>query len=195
MTNAWIGHSIEGAFIYSFGGAKESSAAAGDSLDMPDVSRYVFRVSLSIVLAFAFVGAARAGLKEGLEAVASKDYERAYRELLPLAEEGNPLAEAELGRLYGIGKGVPQNDALAAEWLERAAQKGEASAQVNLATMFRAGVGVRRDYGEALSWYRRAADQGSAQGCIGIADMYVRGLGVGVDLGVAIYWLEKAAAL
>ena len=87
----------------------------------------------------------------------------AFREFLPLAEQGNALAQNRLGVMYEYLRGVPQNYAEAVKWYRKAAEQGLASAQSNLGTMYRNGQGVPENDAEAIKWYRRAAKQGFAE--------------------------------
>ena len=49
-----------------------------------------------------------------------------------LADQGNAVAEYNLGVLYNIGKGVTPDRAEAAKWLRKAADQGLAKAQAGL---------------------------------------------------------------
>ena len=61
------------------------------------------------------------------------DYtERSYIDLLPLAEEGDPLAQAALGVMYYHGQGIGQDFKEAVKWLQLAAKQGNVEAQYNL---------------------------------------------------------------
>jgi TPR repeat protein len=57
--------------------------------------------------------------QKGNRAYRRGDYATALRELKPVAEQGNAYAQYYLGRMYRLGKGVPQNDktALKELWL------------------------------------------------------------------------------
>ena len=88
------------------------------------------------------------------------DYARALRLARPLAEAGDPRAEAVLGLAYYRGRGVPQNDSEAAKWFRLAADQGDAASRFTLGVMYGEGRGVPQDYAEAARWYRRAAEQG-----------------------------------
>ncbi len=50
-----------------------------------------------------------AGFDDGLAAAKRGDYAAALREWLPLAEQGNAAAQYNVGLMYGLGKGVPQD--------------------------------------------------------------------------------------
>jgi len=62
----------------------------------------------------------------------------------------------ELGMAYATGKGVPQDDVYALEWLRKAAEGGHARAQREFAERLAAGRGAPADEAQAASWLRRA---------------------------------------
>ena len=74
-------------------------------------------------------------LRDGLLAYGTKDYKKAYKLILPLAEQGNVMAQTTLGVMYLEGYGVPQDYKQAVKWFKLAAEQGEAEAQFNLALM------------------------------------------------------------
>ncbi len=53
------------------------------------------------------------------------DYTTMFRELKPLAERGNIKAQFNLGLMYDIGRGVPQDYTRAYFWLSLAAAQGD----------------------------------------------------------------------
>ncbi len=57
-----------------------------------------------------------AGLEEADAAHQRGDYETALRELRPFANQGNAEAQYNLVVLYGLGEGVPRDDAESAKW-------------------------------------------------------------------------------
>ena len=75
------------------------------------------------------------------------------------AVKGFATAQNNLGEMYRLGHGVPQDYAEAMRWYRRAAEGDLPIAQSNLGTVYLAGLGVRRDYVEAARWYRLAAEQ------------------------------------
>ncbi len=86
----------------------------------------------------------------------------ALREWRPLAEQGNALAQFNLGLMYMEGKGVPQDDAEAVKWYRKAAEQGVTEAQYNLGLMYDDGRGVGLRFGVALlmqahMWFDLAA--------------------------------------
>ncbi len=104
-----------------------------------------------------------ADFQAGLDAYNRGDYAAAYRELLPLAEQGDAGAQFRLGVMYDEGRGVPQSDAQAAEWYRKAAEQGNAVAQRFLGDMYAEGRGVPQSDAQAVEWYRKAAEQGIMQ--------------------------------
>lgn len=88
------------------------------------------------------------------------DYAAEVAIVQPLAEQGYAFAQFNLGVLYDEGKGVPQDDALALKWYQRAADQGLAQAQVNLAIMYENGQGMAPNPQRAYFWYTLADEQG-----------------------------------
>jgi TPR repeat protein len=87
------------------------------------------------------------------------DYSAMVRIIKPLAEEGDVLAQYNLGLLYYQGEGVPQDLAEAARWYRRAADRGDALSQYNLGLMFSLGEGVPQDDVLAHMWLTIAASR------------------------------------
>ena len=65
----------------------------------------------------------------GVSAYEAGDYLTALRELRPLAEQGDAVAQNYLGVMYYNGQGVPQNYAEAVRLYRLAAEQGIADAQ------------------------------------------------------------------
>ena len=98
----------------------------------------------------------------GLKAYENSDYVKAFNEWKPIADEGDPNAQFNIGLLYYDGKGVPQDYQQAADWFRRAADQGYAKAQQNLGEMYYVGRGVKRDYVQSYVWLSLCAASGSA---------------------------------
>ena len=96
-------------------------------------------------------------LAEGAAAYEAGDYGEAALIWRPLAEEGDPKAQFNLGLLHEAGRGVAEDPAQAAAWYERAARQGVTQAQLNLAALHQTGRGVAQDPAEALYWLEVAA--------------------------------------
>jgi TPR repeat protein len=152
----------------------------------------------AVVAGFAFVkwreSVRAADLEQGLAALGVGNYALALRRLGPLAEEGNPEAQEEIGHMYDDGTGVPQDYAEAIRWYRLAAAQGNAQAQNSLGFMYDKGNGVPQDYAEAMRWYRLAAAQGLSMAQNNVAFMYLNGVGVSPDVAEAVRWYGLAAA-
>lgn len=90
------------------------------------------------------------------------DYDKALPDLQFLAHGGEARAQYDLALLYDKGQGVPQSDAEAMRWYERAAEQGEPRAQYNLGLMHLNGQGVQPDVVKAYYWISLSASHGNA---------------------------------
>ena len=162
---------------------------------MSDDRLIALRFPVALVLSIVCLAApAWADFKAGADAYQRGDYATALREWQPLAEQGQALAQYNLGLLYANGQGVSKDDAQAQQWYEKAAAQGHADAQVNLGILYDYGRGVAQDYKKAVYWYRLSAKQGNelAQRQLGL--MFERGDGVPQDYVQAYMWYTLGAA-
>lgn len=74
-----------------------------------------------------------------------------------LAGKGDPRAQHELGFLYSVGQGVPQNFVIAAEWFYKAARQGHAPALDYLGGIHASGRGVIQSNVEAHKFFTLAS--------------------------------------
>ena len=81
-------------------------------------------------------------------------------ELRKLAEQGDAYAQYLLGSRDHIGEGVPEDDAQAMRWYERAANQGYVDAQAAAGAYYWAGRGVPKDLTRAYFWSTLALHQG-----------------------------------
>ena len=86
------------------------------------------------------------------------------KQLRLAAEQGDALAQYNLGVMYAFGEGVPENDAEAVKWYRLAAEQGNAKAQGNLGVMYSYGEDVPQDYVQAHKWFNLAALGGNIEG-------------------------------
>ena len=73
-------------------------------------------------------------------------------------------AQYNLGTMYDLGQGVPQDHAEALKWYRLAAEQGDMNAQFNLGGVYYNGRGVPQDYAEAHMWFNIAAANGYKDG-------------------------------
>lgn len=111
-----------------------------------------------------------------------------------LAEQGDPVAQYNLGASYEGGHGVPQDLAKAAMWYRKAAEQGYAVAQYDLGAMYSRGRGVPQDYAQAAYWWRKAAEQNYADAQFYLGWLYAIGQGVRQNNAEAYFWYMLAAS-
>ncbi|MDA8883916.1 sel1 repeat family protein [Planktomarina temperata] len=131
---------------------------------------------------------------KGVNAFNEGDFAIAYKELAPLALEGDPKAQAYLGFIHSDASGDLKDISKAIYWYGLAAHQGNPYAQVNLALMHEQGKnGFTQDYKAAGKLYRMAAEQGHAQAQNNLASLYFNGHGYRRNYTLALEWYRKAA--
>lgn len=78
------------------------------------------------------------------------------------AINGLDVAQFNLGVMYELGLGVPEDQTRALLWYHSAAEQGHPLAQYNLGRLYALGKGIPQSDTEAQRWFRRAADRGVA---------------------------------
>ena len=91
-----------------------------------------------------------ADFQKGFEAHLRGDYAAAIREWGPLAAQGDPRAQFNIGNMFDFGKGVTEDNVQAVYWYKKSAEKGNASAQYALGWMYENGEGLKKDYRQAF---------------------------------------------
>jgi len=132
-------------------------------------------------------------LAEGAKFYQRADYKGALAQWQPLAVQGNPVAQNNLGVMYLDGKGVPQNMSEAVRYLSLAAAAGSSLGQNNLGGLYREGKGVPRDYVLAARWFTASAGQGNAAAMYNLGLMYEMGQGMKAEPFHAYMWYALAA--
>ena len=79
-----------------------------------------------------------------------------FENLQSKAQQGDLDAQYELGWRHAIGMGAELDDALALDWLKKAAEGGHALAQNNLGARYYSGDGLEVDILTAYLWFYRA---------------------------------------
>jgi uncharacterized protein len=154
----------------------------------------------SLILALAALalaaGSAAAGpLQDGARYFQHADYNHALASWRPLAVQGNPIAQNNLGIMYLDGKGVPQNTSEAVRYLSLSAAAGSSLGQNNLGGLYRDGKGVPRDYVRAAQWFSASAAQGNSAGMYNLGLMYEMGQGMKTEPFHAYMWYALAAEM
>ena len=101
--------------------------------------------------------------------------------------------EYQLGWMYQQGKIVPQNDAEAIKWFNKAAARNDADAQNNLGVAYHLGKGVPQNDVVAAQWYLKSAEQGNVTAQNNLSYAYFNGQGVAQNYNEAIVWIRKSA--
>ena len=135
-----------------------------------------------------------ADFNKGLTAAQIGDYATAIIEWKPLVEEGNAIAQYNLGLIYDEGLGVPQDYKEAVRLYTLAAKQGHAKAQYNLGLMYRNKQVVPQDYEEAVRLYTLAAEEGFAEAQNNLANRFYYGQGVIEDFVYAHMWKNLASS-
>ncbi len=119
-------------------------------------------LGLSVVIGVVFMLTTTtwADFQAGIEAADRGDYHTAVEEFQLSAERGDVKARYNLGVMYQLGLGVPQDDQEAVRWYRLAAEQGDASAQFKLGLMYGQGEGGPKDYVLAHMWLNLAAAKG-----------------------------------
>jgi uncharacterized protein len=141
----------------------------------------------ALTLLLISVSPARADLEAGKRAFEQRDYTAAIKELKPLAEQGNAEAQALLGEMYGLGRGVPLDVNLAQKWY-KAADQGNAHAQCSLGSM-----DLKRDTAQGLRLLKLSAEQGDADAYLILGMAYMNLKQAPPDVVQADMWLRLAA--
>ena len=109
------------------------------------------------------------------------------------AEQGDAIAQYNLGVMYRNGQEVPKDYAIAAKWFHKAAEQGEPQAQRDLGLAYAAGRGVAEDMVIAVNWLRKAAEQEDRRALYALGLAYAAGRGVPEDeVKAAQLWLKSA---
>ena len=101
-----------------------------------------------------------ANLKSGLDAYKKQNYTTALKHLKPLAVEGHPIAQLQLGTMYELGQGIKQDFSEAVRLYRAAFHQGNDHAQVALGYMYLFGLGVEKDHDMAKTLIFPAAEKG-----------------------------------
>ena len=150
-------------------------------------------VGLTLLLLLGNGVSVAADFSKGLQAAQSGDFKASLFEWTPLAEQGNAMAQFNLGHMYANGYGVPENDKTAVKWFTKAAEQGLAEGQFNLGAMYDFGDGVPENDKTAVKWYTLAAEQGYAIAQRYLGAMYDFGDGVPQNDKTAVKWYTLAS--
>ena len=151
-----------------------------------------------------------AQFSEAFTAYEEGDFETVFRNIQPLAEQGNYLAQAMLGELYLLGLGAPKDNILAIKWLTLAADQEvpvgsdmekkvlKSEILTNLCFLYSlAGTEQAKDVPqsdkESLKWCELSAKEGNPLAQDELAQLYLSGKGTDEDIIKSLKWFALAA--
>ena len=113
--------------------------------------------------------------------------------LIKEANDGNALAQHELGIRYIAGQGFPADTVKAAYWIGRAAKQNLPGACYNYGILLNNGWGIKWNPFKAFEYFLKAAnnDMPQAEYIIGVS--YIDNLLVERDWNKAYNWIKKSA--
>jgi len=110
------------------------------------------------------------------------------------AQRGSDGAQVLLAVMYLHGDAThAKNEALAANWFEKAAEQGNAYAQKMLGDLYEQGRGVPKNLKLSADWREKSANRGNTEAQLMLGKMYLNGSGVNRDQDKAEGWLNRAA--
>ena len=130
---------------------------------------------------------------KGIKLAERGKYELAVGYYLKAVEQGDSVAQNNLGSCYYNGQGVLRDYSEAVKWFRKAIEQGYSVAQYNLGLCYFTGHGVPQDYSEAVKCYRIAAKQGNSDAQYNLGLCYYYGHGVTQDHSEAMKCYRKAA--
>ena len=96
----------------------------------------------------------------GCASTQKQDDTATVKEMREAAEQGDAVAQYNLGVMYANGQGVAEDDVEAVKWFRKSAEQGYADAQYNLGFAYANGFGVVQNYVAAHMWWNLARAQG-----------------------------------
>jgi len=158
------------------------------------VRRFLCALSVAILILGANSHPSFADMEEALQAMSDKDHAAVLKELMPLVERGDLMAQRLLGHWYiHSANGDQSMNRAGFELLLPFAENGDSYMQWLIGSMFHQGLGVKRDYGQAMYWLRKSADQDYGDAYYFVGEMFARGKGVPEDKAEAARWYLLAA--
>jgi TPR repeat protein len=134
------------------------AAPAEPAAEAPQVTPIVGALQATVPPAVAPQSApAGSPLEAGWDAFGRGDYAGALAIWQPLAEQGDVNMQLLIGSIYDLGQGVPQDDAEAVKWYERAAAQGSAKGQYQLGAVYARSAQVKDPF-QGYKWLTIAAN-------------------------------------
>jgi TPR repeat protein len=100
--------------------------------------------------------------EDALHVYGCADYPKAFKLFVPLAEQGDRLAQFQVGMMTEQGQGTDADLKIAYDWYLKAAQQGVADAYFALGQIYSRGEVVAKDPVQAYAWFDLAKKAGHA---------------------------------
>jgi TPR repeat protein len=125
--------------------------------------KFPMRTSLAVLgLMFSFAAAAESDYDKAVHVYGCADYPKAFNLFKPLAEQGDALAQFQVGMMIEQGQGAEVDYNSAYQWYLKAAEQGMADAYFALGQLYARGLAVVQDPVQAYAWFDLAVRDGHA---------------------------------
>ncbi|MFM4757830.1 tetratricopeptide repeat protein [Aeromonas caviae] len=159
----------------------------------PTIARWLFIALIALVIWRLIPLSTDQELAAANRAWRTGHFDEATRIWAPLAEQGQPRAQALMGWSHEVGQGSEQDMDRAIRLYRQAAQAGDAFGQYRLGEVYLRGAGVKRDLHEAFRWMQLAARNGDAPAMLKVGILHLMGVNGRVELAEAKQWLYQAS--
>ena len=131
-------------------------------------------------------------LEDGESEYTKRNFENAFKIWKPLAESGNPFAQAYLCTLFEKGEGVKKDYEKAIYWCKLASAKNIYASQFSLGIFYANGLGVEKNPKLAVEYFRKSSLLGFNRAQYNLGLSYFHGNGITKNLIESIKWLRIA---
>ncbi|MCY9813732.1 tetratricopeptide repeat protein [Aeromonas caviae] len=159
----------------------------------PTIARWLFIALIALVIWRLIPLSTEQELAAANRAWRTGHFDEATRIWTPLAEQGQPRAQALMGWSHEVGQGSEQDMDRAIRLYRQAAQAGDAFGQYRLGEVYLRGAGVKRDLHEAFRWMELAARNGDVPAMLKVGILHLMGVNGRVELAEAKQWLYQAS--
>jgi len=157
-----------------------------------DMRKILTLVTLSVTLLVAQSAYALSDTCQ--KAVGAEHYQDIVKDCLADANSGNAEAQFRIGLLYLKGRGVPRNEKLALEWLQKSADSGFLRSIFVIGMMHQKGLAeLKQNNQEALKWLEKAANFGDIAAQMYLGSIYYYGERIEKNIPEAVKWYRLAA--
>ena len=147
-------------------------------------------IALALLAGYAFAG----DFDEALTAFQRRDFVTAQKLLQPMADQGQPKAQAAMAFVLFFRNDLPKDYASAVSWAKKAADQGESMGLALLGMSMLNGQGGQQDNAHAILLIKQAADRNNPLGQYELGKLMLVGRATARDLIEGEAQLKRAAA-